>query len=216
MLRQVLVVAAASRLFVRPMVIGRENLDQDGPVVYAATHRSEFDIPALFGPVVRNRRDTTFLAKAELFRIPVVGTILRWLGIIPVHRGTKMATQASSDGIAVLRSGGSVIVFPAGKLAPTGEMPPAKAGAAYMALAVGMPVTIVPVAMVYTDRVKPDGTSMFRWGWRARYALVAGCPITVSCRDEEPTKAERNALTELIMTAHRHLEADGLEALAAV
>ncbi|HSW78088.1 MAG TPA: lysophospholipid acyltransferase family protein [Candidatus Chromulinivoraceae bacterium] len=200
-IRLLLVCAAKTRLFVRPTVIGRENLSSSGGVVIASNHLSTFDPIGLFAPIVKFRPDVTFLAMAELFRSPIAGRILQWFGIIPVHRGTDTAVEASRVGVAVLTAGGAVAAFIEGKISRTGELLPPKNGVAYMASEAGVPV--IPVAMVGTNRVKRPGTGWWHWGWRRRYTIVIGKPMTPpQCLS---TKQQRDAFSEEVMEAIRSL-----------
>lgn len=175
LIRFVLIIAAKTRIFVRPTIIGRENLAVDGGVVIAPNHQSIYDAVSVFATIVGLRRDIAFLAMAELFRNRLIGRVLRWFGIIPVHRGTNAAVAASTDGVAVLEAGGTVVVFIEGEISLSGDLLPPKNGVAYMASAAGVPV--VPVALIGTNRVKRPRTSWWRWGWRRRYTIVFGEPM---------------------------------------
>ena len=196
MIGAILICAAWTRIFVRPRVEGREHLKQDGPLILAVNHLSFFDIPALAGLISRYRRDVTFLAMAELFANFLVRRVLLWFGIIPVYRGTERATEASDQGVIVLRHGGVVITFIEGRISRDGKLQRARNGVAYMALMAG--ALVIPVALAGTERVKRLGTGPLHWGWGRRYAVVVGPGIRVE-RNINATAQDRQMLTDQIM-----------------
>ena len=100
-------------------VHGRENLEPNRPAIYAANHQSAFDIFVLLAvlPPVK------FLAKIELFAIPLFGTALARAGSLPVDRSNRQAAVKSIDRAAqAVREGSSIIIFPEGTRSPTKEM----------------------------------------------------------------------------------------------
>jgi 1-acyl-sn-glycerol-3-phosphate acyltransferase len=208
--RYFLTFAASLQIFVRAEVIDRDNVPPGGPVIIAANHRSIFDPIALFG-ALKKRRNVAFMAAAGLFKVPVLGSILRWFGAIPVARGTDAAIQASDTGITLLRVGAAVAAFIEGRISKTGELLEPKKGVAYMAFATGAPV--VPAAIVGTERVKRPGTPLWRWSFTKRYVIVFGPKIAVPELDHEPDASDRSAYTALVMAeiaalvtdAERHL-----------
>lgn len=210
-LRLLLVTAAMSRVFVRSTVVGRENLRGPGRKIVASSHLSVFDPIPLFALITKYRRDVTFLAMAELFRNPVMRSILEWFGIIPVDRGTAAAALASEMGVTALRDDGVVAAYIEGKISTTGALLPARNGVAYMALQTGSPV--IPVAVAGTQNVKRLGTPPWKWGWRQRYVIVIGeailPPILV-----DPTKQDRDAFTAQVMESITQLHAQALAILA--
>ena len=113
-LRLMLTFAAITHIFARPTVIGRpDNIPTEGQVIFFCNHRSLFDVIAVFG-ALKTRRDIAFLATAGLFVWPF-GTILRWMGHIPVFRGTAAAIEATDTGVIYLRVGAAVVIFIEGK-----------------------------------------------------------------------------------------------------
>lgn len=134
---------------IRVRVRGIERLGA-GPYVFTPNHASHFDIAALLGYLPGANR---FAAKKELFAQPVLGAVLRTLGMIPVDRDNP------ADAIEHLRGlegqPFSVIVFPEGTRSRTGELLPFKKGAFVTAIQLGLPV--VPVACKGTREVMPPG-----------------------------------------------------------
>jgi len=203
-LRAVLVCAAWTRIFVRPRIIGRKNFAQEGRLIIASHHRSEFDPIGLFAPIVKFRPDVAYMAMAELFKNPLVCRILEWFGTIPVYRGTERALESSAQGIDVLEAGGVVAAFIEGKIIREKGLGAPKSGVAYMAFATGAPV--VPVVVVRTEDVKRPGSKWWQWGWGKRYVIAIGKPIPVPPgASVDSPKADRDAFTAQIMEAIKQL-----------
>jgi 1-acyl-sn-glycerol-3-phosphate acyltransferase len=138
---------------------GRENLPA-GAVIFMANHQSQYDIPALYAGIPGQFR---WLAKAELFRIPLFGLAMRRAGYIPVNRSDRREALLSMDRAARLIAGGrSVVVFPEGTRSPDGRLLPLKKGGFMLALKSQVP--IVPVAIHGTGRLLPKGSRLLRGG----------------------------------------------------
>jgi 1-acyl-sn-glycerol-3-phosphate acyltransferase len=144
------VVGALLRLVFRYRVVGAEKIPRDGGVIVAANHISNFDPPILG---VALPRPVSYMAKKELFAMPVLKTILPWLYAFPVDReaGGTAALRAS---LRMLKEGRCVGIFPEGGRNVTGTNEE-KGGAAFLAAASGAPV--VPAAIVGTRRLRPFG-----------------------------------------------------------
>lgn len=146
------------RVWFRFEVIGAENLPVSGPVVVCANHRSYWDPPIVGSALPRK---VYFMAKEELFRIPVLRGWLRAVGAFPVRRqGVDRASLRQA--VALLKAGEMVAVFPEGRRVLDGEGE-AYAGAAMLALSAGAPV--VPMAIV--GEMRP-----FR-----RVRVIVGMPV---------------------------------------
>ena len=128
------------RIFHRIDVQGLDNIPKDGPLIIACNHISNADPPALCG-FTALRKKINILAKKELFSIPVVGTILKMGGAIPLDRkkdgGDVGALKAA---FKILKEGRCLIIFPEGTRSKTGERLPAKTGIALFAHKTGAPV----------------------------------------------------------------------------
>ena len=127
--------------------VGAENVPRDGAVIVAANHVSYFDPVALGCGITR---PLTYLAKKELFAIPILGTILHGLGAYPTDRsaGGVAAVRAA---LRVLKDGRCVGIFPEGTRNRSGDAPE-KGGAALLASLSG--ATVVPAAIVGTREVR--------------------------------------------------------------
>ena len=128
----------------RIRLAGREHLPAEGPVILAPNHKSFVDI---FIVGIAARRHLRFMAKAELFKGPLVWLLPR-LGAFPVERGMADATSFETAG-TILRQGGVVVVFPEGtRVDEADALGTPHHGAGRLALTSGAP--IVPVAIAGT------------------------------------------------------------------
>lgn len=128
---------------VRVRTEGLENIPR-GVCIFAANHVSTLDAPAVLVAIPRR---ISFLAKKEVFRIPVVATVLRLGKIVPVDRSDRDAAIASVvRAIQITKEGISFAIFPEGSRSSDGRLKPFKKGAFVMAIEAGVPV--VPVSIV--------------------------------------------------------------------
>jgi 1-acyl-sn-glycerol-3-phosphate acyltransferase len=188
--------------FTRPQWSGGEHLPADGGVVIAANHISHAD-PFTFALFVYDQgRLPRFLAKSELFAVPVARRILAATGQIPVHRMTADAANAFSAAVTAVQEGKAVVVYPEGTLTREPRLWPmvGKTGAARIALASGAPV--VPVAQWGAQRIL--------WPYAKRPVLRprtpvqarAGAPVDLDDLRGRPVTPElTREATERIMTA---------------
>jgi putative phosphoserine phosphatase/1-acylglycerol-3-phosphate O-acyltransferase len=183
------------RPFVRPSsfpytrfdVTGVDHIPKKGPVLLAANHRSYFDVAALALVAARVGRPVRFLGKKEIFDAPVVGTIARSIGGIPVDRGSG-SDQPLRAAEAALRAGEVVIVLPQGTI-PRGQAffeteLKGKTGTARLAATTG--AVVVPVGLWGTEKVwarsarTPDFTLVRH---PPRVTIRIGQPLTLSLTD---------------------------------
>ncbi|MCL4514573.1 MAG: 1-acyl-sn-glycerol-3-phosphate acyltransferase [Firmicutes bacterium] len=132
-----------------PLIIGKENIPRTGPAIVVANHTSLLDgfVLAAFWP-----GRVTFLSAAYLFRLPVVGTFLRMTGAIPVQSEGNGAAGIKTA-LRVLQRGGTLALFPEGRVSPDSRLCIFQTGWAYLALKTG--ATILPVAIKGTGSVLP-------------------------------------------------------------
>jgi 1-acyl-sn-glycerol-3-phosphate acyltransferase len=117
----------------------------DGPAILACNHISYLDPIANAYAVVRAGRRPRFLAKQELFEVPVVGRVIRGAKQIPVRRGTGGRSSLELAELAV-HAGEVVVIYPEGTVTtrPDGLPMEGKTGAVRLSLATGVPIT--PIA----------------------------------------------------------------------
>lgn len=139
-------------------VEGKERIRDQRGYVYVGNHRSLVDAAAAFLVLPGDLR---FLAKKEIYKIPLVSFALRTMGIIEVDRSDPEAAARSIDrAVGEIQSGRSVILFPEGTRSRTAEMLPFKKGAfvlAIMAKAPLVPVTLLGMA----ELLQPDTPFLF-------------------------------------------------------
>ncbi|HFQ80420.1 MAG TPA: 1-acyl-sn-glycerol-3-phosphate acyltransferase [Desulfobacterales bacterium] len=152
---------------------GGENLTAGQPHILAANHQSQFDIFALQGYL---NIDFRWLAKKELFEIPVFGLGMRQAGYIPIDRSRgREAIKSLYAAAERIAAGASVIIFPEGTRSPNGKLQEFKTGGMVLAIKSGVP--IVPVAICGTHDILPKGKLLARPG---RVTINVGRPIATS------------------------------------
>ncbi|MBU4053368.1 MAG: 1-acyl-sn-glycerol-3-phosphate acyltransferase [Proteobacteria bacterium] len=131
---------------------GVHRLDPEKSYIFMANHLSNFDIPALFvGLPVQFR----WLAKAELFKIPIFGQGMKGCGYISIDRSNRESAFGSlREAANKIQSGVSVMIFPEGTRSHDGKLLPFKKGGFVLAQNAGVP--IVPVT------IKGSGVVMSR------------------------------------------------------
>lgn len=130
-----------SRVHVR--VRGLSNIDPDKSYIYMANHQSNFDIPVLLGHLPVQFR---WLAKAELFKIPVFGRAMRGAGYVKIDRfNQNSAFESINEAAQKMKNGVSVMIFPEGTRSIDGRIRAFKKGGFVMAVDSGIP--IVPVVI---------------------------------------------------------------------
>ncbi|MBN1204386.1 MAG: 1-acyl-sn-glycerol-3-phosphate acyltransferase [Myxococcaceae bacterium] len=179
---------------------GLEHLPE-GNVVFVCNHQSNYDVILFFAHV---RKHTRWIAKRELFKIPVFGQTMRLAGNIPVDRdGSEADKSRLSEAVTAVRERVSVMFFPEGTRNSDGKLKPFKKGAAVFAIQAGVP--IVPMAVSGTRLILPKKSLAIRWGKRA--ALVIGEPIPT----QGLTLEDRDALTHRMEETVARLYAQACE-----
>jgi len=132
-------------------VSGQEKVPLDKPVIFMSNHQGNFDILSLF---VAIPRQFDWIAKEELFAIPVFGHSMRRAGYIPLDRSDGRSAMKSIEAAAEMIKGGrSVVIFPEGTRTTDGNLLPFKRGGFLLAARAGVP--IVPLTISGSGRVNP-------------------------------------------------------------
>ncbi|MCB8817132.1 lysophospholipid acyltransferase family protein [Desulfosporosinus shakirovi] len=169
-------------------VQGADNMPKEGPVILAINHVSMWD------PVVAAcsiPRQASFMAKEELFSIPILGTIFSKLGAFPVKRG-QGDMNAIRQSLKILKGGGVLGLFPEGTRSKTGEIQK------------GMPgmVLLMEKSQASVVPVKVSGTrQMFTKDW-GKITVVIGKPLSAQMlKVPEGVENRREWIAERIMQA---------------
>lgn len=183
-----------------------EPLPRVGAVVLAPNHYSEID-PLVMGVATwKLGRAPRFLAKASLFRNPLLGWLLRSSGQIPVERHGASSHRALGAARALTEKGRLVIVYPEGTLTRDPDLWPmrGKTGAVRLALDYGIP--LIPVAHWGTERLLPRYSKKIRLFRRTPIDILVGKPLNLDhwrgntdpARYAEATDALMNEIARLV------------------
>jgi 1-acyl-sn-glycerol-3-phosphate acyltransferase len=169
---------------------GGENIPARGGCVIAANHISHADPLTCAHFVYAWGRIVRFLAKAEIFDVPVVGAILRGAGQIPVYRLTSDASLSFTAAVAAVQRGDCVVVYPEGTITREPDLWPmrGKTGAARIALAADVPV--IPVAQWGAHRILPPYARRPRLFPRRTISMTAGAPVALDDLRARPLAPE--------------------------
>jgi 1-acyl-sn-glycerol-3-phosphate acyltransferase len=189
------VASGAIRLMMRTVwrasATGVENVPLEGPVILACNHVSYLDPPGM-GCFVPRR--ISYMAKKELFDIPVLGAAIRAVGTYPVDRHGS-ARSAIKRSLEVLKAGGVVGIFPEGTRNRSGEVEP-QVGAALLASLSKAPV--VPARITGSDRAMKF----------PKIKVAFGPPMWLPA-DRKATHDDLAKFTADIMSAIRALGSNG-------
>ena len=171
-------------------VSGLDRVPREGPVIFMGNHQGNFDILALTLAIPRR---FSWLAKEELFRIPLFGGAMQRAGYIPLDRSDgRRALKSIEAAAGRIREGVSVVVFPEGTRTHDGSLLPFKKGGVILASRAAVPV--VPFTINGSMAINP----------RNRFELYKG---TISITFAEPVRPEgtgnaaRELLSEQVRTA---------------
>ena len=160
---------------------------RDGPLILAGNHIGTFD-PVIFTAAARMRRlAPRMMATGGLFRVAVIGPLMRAAGHIPVDRGRSTVANAVPDAVEALRAGSVVFIYPEGRIGLDPALWPerARSGLARLALATGAPV--VPVAIwgsheviAYHGMANMVRTAVTAFWRRPTVRIHFGAPVDLS------------------------------------
>ncbi len=178
-----------THLVCRYHVRGRQYVPMKGPLLIIANHPSWYD-PILLSVVLPRR--AWYFTKMEIFRWPIVGFLVRLTGQIPVHRGAH-DHAALEKGLAYIREGKAVMIFPEGAVEKQGRIIPAHTGTALLAVRTG--VSVLPIALYGTRRILRS----FRI-WFPKVDVEIGKPFIPFLPPGVSHKAGLQCLAEEMMT----------------
>lgn len=157
----------------RVEVIGAENVLKEKPQIFMSNHQSDFDIFVVLGYIPGQFR---WIAKKELFKIPVFGGAMRNAGYIEIDRQNHSEAMKSLDIAAKkIREGKSVMTFPEGTRSRDGVIKPFKQGMFHLAIKAGVP--IIPVSIIGAGAIMPKRSLKISPG---KVTVIIDKPIEVS------------------------------------
>lgn len=180
-----LILPGAFKLLFGCKVTGAEQIPKSGGVIIAANHVSNWDPPVVASYVPRQ---VHFMAKEELFNIPVFGFVIRRLGAFPVKRGAS-DRGAIKNAIELLKGGQCLGLFPEGTRSADGRTQKPEPGLALIASKSN--AAVVPAAIIGTNRILRGG-SFF-----ARLTVRYGKPISMDPNEKD--KAALHAFSQRVM-----------------
>lgn len=136
-------------------VTGIENINPSQAYIYASNHQSLFDILAILGKLPVQFR---WLAKQELFEIPILGRAMATIGYIPIdRRDRKKAFKSLARAAGQVQNGTSIVIFPEGTRSSDGRLQPFKKGGFILAIHSQQPVVPVSISGSYQILSKNGG-----------------------------------------------------------
>ncbi|MFS0714861.1 lysophospholipid acyltransferase family protein [Microbacterium sp. 2P01SA-2] len=196
------VVVPAVGLLARIEIEGAEHLPEEGPYVLAPNHYSEFDPIVIAVATWRLGRAPRFMAKESLFRVPVVGAVLKGLGMIPVSRTTSAsaAGQAISQAAGLVADGRGVIVYPEGSLTREPDLWPMRGKSGAVRVAAAGDIPIIPVATWGVQSILPRYGKFSAWPLRKRIRVRFGPKVELPFEPGvTPSPAQLVAGTDAVM-----------------
>jgi len=174
------------KIFYRLSVTGQDNIPETGSAILVANHTSFLDPPMV---AVSCKRHISFMGKAELFKVPILSTLLRSFETFPVNRN-KVDLKAFRTAFGRLKQGRLLGVFPEGTRRRVGpkKMGSLEPGAAYLILKSGTPM--IPVGISGTDKVIPTGKRLPRF---PKVTVVIGKPVHFNI--EKPSQENISEVT---------------------
>jgi 1-acyl-sn-glycerol-3-phosphate acyltransferase len=181
------------RYGLRWIVIGKEHVPNEGAVVVCCNHRSNLDPPLVGSPM---QRQVFFMAKEELFKIPLISSLIRRFGAFPVRRGVN-DKQAIKHTLHLLRENNILAIFPEGTRSLDGRLGKGHTGAAMFALKTN--ATVIPAAIIGSYR--PFG----------RIKVVYGPPVDLSSFKGVPLSGEiaQDATNQIMNSIQNLLDSYG-------
>ncbi len=189
-------------------VTGVRNVPRSGPLIVVSNHLHNLD-PLVVAVAIP--RPVHFMAKVELFRVPVLGPLIRFVGAFPIERG-QADRKAIRQAEETLAQGIALGIFPEGTRSVTAAMSKPLAGGALIALRSGAP--ILPVAVTGTEHLPFNGGKAPKRRFRRAVRVTIGEPFTVA-RTVVGQRVTSEAATDLMMRRVADLLPEGYRGIYA-
>jgi len=174
-------------------VVGEEKIPSDVPVVFVANHQSNFDIPLLLGYI---NKPKGFIAKAETEKMPIVGGWMRYLRCVFMDRSNpRAALKAIKQGIEIVKSGYSLVIFPEGTRSVDGSLSEFKPGSFKLAMKAG--AMIVPVTISGSFGIMKKGSLKIK---PSQVKITISDPVTSTGYESTESYLLREKIADIIQT----------------
>ena len=183
----------ASKLFFPIKARGHKSIPRDSGFIIASNHLSNLD-PMLLG--LASGRRLNYIAKQSLFKNPLFGRVLHWVGAFPIKR-ESYDTSAIKEALKRLKEGGGVVMFPEGTRKSVEGKKSVQPGIGFLAVKSGAPV--VPAFIQGSEKVMPPGNKTITYG---RITITFGKPEVYNKSKEYPEIAQHimQAINQLSVT----------------
>ncbi len=130
------VIGCVLKVFMLFKIRGKENIPADGAFLLCSNHTSAMD-PVLIAAGCK--RQLTFMAKEELFKVFLLGHLIKALGAFPIKRGRGDAAAVMAT-LKIMKRGGATLIFPEGTRMKKGERKEVSGGIIRLAIQSGVPI----------------------------------------------------------------------------
>lgn len=157
-----------------------ERIPRRGPFIMAANHITDFDPLVTAYTLWHHGRMPHYLAKASLFRVPVIGWAFRTTGQVAVERAARGQQSTIAQGERIITEGLALVIYPEGTLTRDPDLWPmrGKSGAVRMALETGVP--LIPAAHWGAQKILPRWSKRFSLFPRKTVDIIIGEPLDMS------------------------------------
>ncbi len=177
-------------------VAGRENLPEDKRICYISNHQSLLDLPAIFNAV---KREPGVVTKVEIKKVPIINWWCLLLDCVFIDRkSVRSSIKAILDGVANVKKGIPMLIFPEGTRSKNGEVATFKAGSFNLATRSG--AVIVPIAL---DGTRTSLESRRRWHTQVRVSI--GKPIPTEGLSDEERKEIHTVVQKEVVSLHKEI-----------
>ncbi|MCI9418909.1 MAG: 1-acyl-sn-glycerol-3-phosphate acyltransferase [Eubacterium sp.] len=183
-------------------VLGIENIPADTPVMFAANHRSFYDIILAYAVLASAGVQAAFVSKIELKRVPMIAQWMYFLNCLFMDRGDmKQNMGVILNAIALIKEGYSIYIAPEGTRNATDTLLPFKEGSMKIATKTNAP--IVPVCIKNTENILENHLPWIRGG---HISIEFGKPVYVDTLEKEEKKHIGSHVQQMIQEMYDQKE----------